>query len=207
MDTRKNPAPGERYRHFKGNRYQIVAIARHSETGERLVVYQALYGDFEIYARPLEMFLQPVDRIKYPNVRQRWRFELEEAGLDAKEDDKEETAVEAEENACRVVNRMEPEEPDTEEAELEEPEEPELEKSEPVKEERTSMDDLMDFLDARTCREQLNILMGMSKRLDDTVINNMAAAVEVSLEEGSLEEKYQSLMRCIATRERFERER
>lgn len=199
MDTRKNPAPGERYRHFKGNKYQIVAIARHSETGEKLVVYQALYGDFEIYARPLEMFLQPVDRIKYPNVRQRWRFELEEAGLDAKEDDKEETAVEAEENACRVVNRVEPEEQETEEVELEEPE--------PVKEERTSMDDLMDFLDARTCRERLNILMGMSKRLDEIVINNMAAAMEVSLEEGSLEEKYQSLIQCVTTRERFERER
>ncbi|MDD6208334.1 MAG: DUF1653 domain-containing protein [Clostridiales bacterium] len=199
MDTRKNPAPGERYRHFKGNKYQIVAIARHSETGEKLVVYQALYGDFEIYARPLEMFLQPVDRIKYPNVRQHWRFELEEAGLDAKEDDKEETAVEAEENACRVVNRVEPEEQETEEVELEEPE--------PVKEERTSMDDLMDFLDARTCRERLNILMGMSKRLDEIVINNMAAAMEVSLEEGSLEEKYQSLIQCVTTRERFERER
>ena len=199
MDARKNPAPGERYRHFKGNEYQIVAIARHSETGEKLVVYQALYGDFEIYARPLEMFLQPVDRIKYPNVRQRWRFELEEAGLDAKEDDKEETAVEAEENACRVVNRVEPEEQETEEVELEEPE--------PVKEERTSMDDLMDFLDARTCRERLNILMGMSKRLDEIVINNMAAAMEVSLEEGSLEEKYQSLIQCVTTRERFERER
>ena len=69
---------GRVYRHFKGDYYLVEDIARDSETGEPYVVYRKLYGDGGLWIRPLEMFRSRVDRKKYPDVRQEYRFELQE---------------------------------------------------------------------------------------------------------------------------------
>ena len=64
------------YRHFKGDHYLVEDIAKHSETGEDYVVYRKLYGDGGLWIRPLSMFLEEVDREKYPDCPQKYRFQL-----------------------------------------------------------------------------------------------------------------------------------
>ena len=89
--TRRDFRPGETVRHFKRGlmtaeelerepdkyRYEIICTAVHTETREELIVYRALYGDGGVFARPKEMFMSETDRAKYPQAKQRWRFELE----------------------------------------------------------------------------------------------------------------------------------
>ena len=77
--------PGMVVKHFKREKvqdkssleyvYTILAFAEHTETGETLVIYQAMYGDNKVYARPYDMFMSKIDKDKYPNIKQRYRFE------------------------------------------------------------------------------------------------------------------------------------
>ena len=65
------------YKHFKGDYYLVEDVVTHSETKEKMVLYRGLYGDCLLYVRPLDMFLSEVEHEKYPNVTQKYRFELQ----------------------------------------------------------------------------------------------------------------------------------
>lgn len=183
------PKPHEIYKHFKGNLYQIVAIAEHSETGEQLVIYQALYGDFKIYARPLAMFISRVDKVKYPEVSQEFRFELQgenQARQLEESREAEDVAVEPMTAKRAVDETMATKEAVTEQ------EEPSLD---PM---------VLEFLDADSYEQRLNILAGLQHRVTDEMITTMAIACDVEVSEGSLEERFDSLKSCLLTLDKYE---
>ena len=196
------PKPHEIYKHFKGNLYQIVTIAKHSETGEQLVIYQALYGDFGTYARPLSMFTSEVDREKYPEVKQRFRFELQ--GADADRQIRESVDGKAESN--RQI--QDSANSDTQTAmKSAAPAAQSTADSVPIStaEEEPALDPLvLEFLDADSYEQKLNILAGLHHRITNEMITTMAISCDIEVNEGDLEERYEELKNCLLTMEKFE---
>lgn len=195
MENRPMPQAGEFYMHFKGKIYQIITVATHTETMEPLVIYQALYGTYKTYARPLEMFLSEVDHEKYPKVEQKYRFRkvelCENAGdhiavviKEPKEEPKEEPkAVTEEKKAEEVTN----------------------EQKENVQEEEVNLEPLLKFLDETDLNERLNIMVKYKDDLTETMLESMGMALDVVLTGKTLEEKYYELDKIIRTKLQYEK--
>ena len=179
------PQPGERYRHFKGNLYQVVGIARHSETWEELVIYQALYGDYGLYARPLAMFVSEVDHEKYPQVQQKYRFELVEDENQTAEDLVADAVATEKETKANTTD-------DTIVADANTDAEPQVEPK------------LMEFLEADSFQEKYNILVSMQDIITDSMIDTMAVVMDVVIPEGDIEKRYDDLKYTIRTRQQYE---
>ncbi len=197
---RPNPRPQEMYRHFKGNIYQIRCLAKHSETGEMMVVYQAMYDTFQIYVRPLAMFMEEVDVEKYPDARQQYRFELlQDSELVSGSQAVEETISRLQAVEETISGLQAVEEPVKESNEgsggTENAEEMQQLNIDPL---------VMEFLEADTYEQRLNILAALRSRITDEMINTMAMAVDLEIKEGDVEERYEELRNCLLTFEKYE---
>lgn len=200
------------YRHFKNKLYQVKAIAYHSETKEKMVVYQALYGDYSLYVRPYDMFMIEVDKKKYPDIYQRYRFEqVYPDGSDmphvkAQERDDCNIAITQSvkennedinsiyDNGNKAQNVMEQDN---------NIEHDNIHKNNDIQDEQVNPL-LMEFLDAEDYQQKLNTLTGMRSKLDDKLIDAMAASMEIEVPEGPIDKRYASLRSCILTHAKFE---
>lgn len=196
-----NPLPGEKYLHFKNKLYQVIAVAKHSETMEPYVVYQALYGDFGVYIRPYDMFVSEVDHEKYPEVTQKYRF----AYVDHTKNETLRTEraehkkipvnqnVEQQENVPAVTAAVST-------AELQE--QNMIQRESDVEEQINPW--LLRFLDTDTMEEKYQIVCDIKNDITDRLIDDLAVAVDVVIPEGKLSDRYEQLKYCIRTRQKYE---
>lgn len=196
-----NPLPGEKYLHFKNKLYQVIAVAKHSETMEPYVVYQALYGDFGVYIRPYDMFVSEVDHEKYPEVTQKYRF----AYVDHTKNETLRTER-AEHKKIPVNQNVEQQEnvPDVtaavSTAELQEQDM--VQRESDVEEQINPW--LLRFLDTDTMEEKYQIVCDIKNDITDRLIDDLAVVVDVVIPEGKLSDRYEQLKYCIRTRQKYE---
>lgn len=174
---------GQFYRHFKGRLYQIVAVAEHSETGEKMVVYQALYGTYGVYVRPYDMFISEVDREKYPDVTQKYRFELVEMSENGDTTKSEETAAQPEKRETTRIPEVK-----TEEAYADGEVNPLL----------------LEFLDADTLEEKMHLMVYHRNQMDENLLNSIAISLDLIVEKKNIQEKYDEILNCLSMMEKFE---
>ncbi|MCR5203749.1 MAG: DUF1653 domain-containing protein [Lachnospiraceae bacterium] len=176
---------GKIYRHFKGNLYQVLCTAKHSETGEELVIYQALYGSFEVYARPKSSFYEKLDRQKYPDAKQEYRFEpvdsIKETGaLEASHEQKttDEREIKAGENNVQSSE-----------------------------EESVPASVIMQFLEARTSEEKLAVLKAGRDKIDERTITNIEVSLDVISDSTDLDDRINYVCDILRTRSKYENTR
>ncbi|WP_167957878.1 DUF1653 domain-containing protein [Anaerosporobacter faecicola] len=179
MQDRSVLVPGTLMRHFKGNLYQIVAVAVHSETREEYVVYQALYGDYVVTVRPLTMFLSEVDHVKYPDVKQQYRFEVFDPKHQILPVPQLKTEVKTNEVQMRSENMKERQETDIQA-------------------------NLLTFLDARSYQEKLEVLGAIKNEIDEQMVNSIAMSLDLVLATETVEEQIDEIRNCLTTHVRFE---
>ena len=182
--------PGQRYRHFKGNEYEIICIARHTEDDDELVVYRSVKNPDAVYARPIEMFLSKVDKVKYPEAVQELRFEpitdVESASAQANAATS--YAGMSNDNVANISEKNK------------------------TAEERTGTSDriapeVLDFLDTDDFEEKLRILADMRGKVTEAMLDTMAFSVDFEFNDGSVDDKYNELVNCISLRAKFESNR
>lgn len=166
--------PGEFYRHFKNKLYQVKGIAYHSETKEKMVVYQAMYGEFKWYVRPYDMFISEVDHVKYPDVKQMYRFEK----VTLQPEEKQQT-----EPVCDTDNATDINE---------------------TGDNSGVNPALIQFLDADSYREKLNVLTAIRGKLDDRLVNDIATSMDITVPDGPIDDRFMSLKACIAAHAKYE---
>lgn len=187
---RDYPKPQEIYRHFKGNCYQIITLARNSETSEKMVVYQQLYAPYEVYVRPLEMFMSRVDTKKYPHETQKYRFErlrLRESEEPVREPEPAAGMRPLMQNAAALSGTAA------------------VQECADAQEDTAGLaPELLAFLDADSYERKLEILSVLHPRITNEMIDTMAVSLDTEVKDGDIEQRYNEIKNCLLMMERFE---
>lgn len=194
------PIPGEFYRHFKGKLYQVKMLAKDSEDGNEMVVYQAMYPPFTCYVRSLAEFISRVDEMKYPDAEQKMRFMRVNIGNTNQAENREKETVS---EKAPVISSL----PELTEEELEKILcNGNIEKyiGSRISEADLKRRGFLMFLDAESVRKKRQIFTGLSGYFDQVMLNNIAVTLDLVLEEEDEDAQYDAILKCLGAMEHYE---
>jgi hypothetical protein len=207
--SEQNLIVGGVYRHFKGKLYQVKGIATHSETKEPYIIYQRLYPPYDMWIRPREMFLGFVDKVKYPQVKQKYRFQL------LSEEEMQKLAIKDSIEAKDFLGQ-------TEKQNICEQENPATGKANSLLSENEREGDVihivdngqneqdiaqkgfMAILDAPTFQMKAKLFLEMRQHLTERMIHDIALSYDMTLKKGSRDENFDEVLHNLRMMERFE---
>lgn len=207
---RETPKELQVYKHFKGSLYQIVAVAIHTETTDKLVVYRSLEHPERVFARPLEMFMSEVNRKKYPDVKAKYRFTL----LGEEESEESEESQEPEIEETPAINE--------ECRECEENKEETVEESDNAVETENDSDDeaiykedgtlvldpvIEKILDSKEFTDKIEAFELLRGKCDENMLSTIAMSLDIQLSGETLDEKYADILKCLRMHQKYETNR
>ena len=200
-ENRQTPVAGQIYKHFKGNLYKVLAVAVHTESEEKLVVYQSVDNPDRVFARPLEMFMSDIDRFRYPLIRAKYRFTL------VSEPEEETNGEETKEEETKEETLNE----DTKEEDVkdEETEEQSDDDSAVYKDNGELVIDpyVEGVLDEKEFSKKIEFFEMLRGKCTEDMLTTIAISLDIQLQEGSIEDKYSQILRTLKMHEKYETSR
>lgn len=200
-ENRQTPVAGQIYKHFKGNLYKVLAVAVHTESEEKLVVYQSVDNPDRVFARPLEMFMSDIDRFRYPLIRAKYRFTL------VSEPEEETNGEETKEEETKEETPNE----DTKEEDVkdEETEEQSDDDSAVYKDNGELVIDpyVEGVLDEKEFSKKIEFFEMLRGKCSEDMLTTIAISLDIQLQEGSIEDKYSQILRTLKMHEKYETSR
>lgn len=195
-ENRQTPVAGQIYKHFKGNLYKVLAVAVHTESEEKLVVYQSVDNPDRVFARPLEMFMSDIDRFRYPLIRAKYRFTL------VSEPEEETNGEETKEEETK-------EETKEEDVKDEETEEQSDDDSAVYKDNGELVIDpyVEGVLDEKEFSKKIEFFEMLRGKCSEDMLTTIAISLDIQLQEGSIEDKYSQILRTLKMHEKYETSR
>ena len=200
-ENRQTPVAGQIYKHFKGNLYKVLAVAVHTESEEKLVVYQSVENPDRVFARPLEMFMSDIDRFRYPLIRAKYRFTLvsepeeETNGEETKEEETKEETLNEDTRGEDVKDEETEEQSDDDSAVYKDNGElvidPYVER----------------VLDEKEFSKKIEFFEMLRGKCTEDMLTTIAISLDIQLQEGSIEDKYSQILRTLKMHEKYETSR
>lgn len=200
-ENRQTPVAGQIYKHFKGNLYKVLAVAVHTESEEKLVVYQSVDNPDRVFARPLEMFMSDIDRFRYPLIRAKYRFtlvsepEVENNGEETKEEEAKEETLNEDTRGEDVKDEETEEQSDDDSAVYKDNGE-------------LVIDPYVEgVLDEKEFSKKIEFFEMLRGKCTEDMLTTIAISLDIQLQEGSIEDKYSQILRTLKMHEKYETSR